>query len=378
MKMNKWTLGLAALGLVSLASVAQAEEKSPVMSMVSGTTISGYVDASAVWNPGTGNANPPPFAFNGGKQDGFNVNAVDIKFSKALDEGQWSSGYNLDLMYAPDAEAVTGNTVRQAYVQLRAPLHNGVDFKVGRFDSIIGYESTDGYKNPNVTRSYGYTITPSENTGILADAKIVDCLNVAAGIANIANTTAGINDRSPRSESSKAYMAAMTLTAPESMGCLKGSALYAGVLDGFGAATQDRTDVYVGATIATPVEGLQVGVAYDEVHHMPGSPSFMVANTATPQGYANSIAGYLSFKATDKLSLHGRCEYFKTGTDFGAGKVLAVTGTIRYNLWDNVISRLEVRWDHSTQDYDLFGGKTAGAPTRGNAVMVAANVVYQF
>ena len=40
-----------------------------------------------------------------------------------------------------------GNTsdfaIRQAYVALRAPVGNGLDFKVGVFDSIIGYESVD-------------------------------------------------------------------------------------------------------------------------------------------------------------------------------------------------------------------------------------------
>ena len=42
MKVNRWTIGLAAAGLVSLPSVTQAEEKaSPVMSALSSTTISG-------------------------------------------------------------------------------------------------------------------------------------------------------------------------------------------------------------------------------------------------------------------------------------------------------------------------------------------------
>ena len=48
MKFNKWTLGLAAVGVVSLASVAKAEEKmSAIQSAMSSTTISGYVDVSA-------------------------------------------------------------------------------------------------------------------------------------------------------------------------------------------------------------------------------------------------------------------------------------------------------------------------------------------
>jgi len=90
MKVNKWTLGLAAAGLVTLAPAVLAQDQTPtlvpLMTALSATTISGYVDTSAVWNPGTGNANPAPFAFNAGKQDGFNLVAVVIKISKHQDE----------------------------------------------------------------------------------------------------------------------------------------------------------------------------------------------------------------------------------------------------------------------------------------------------
>src|ERR1700761_7454615 len=107
MKINKWTLGLASLGLVSLVTDARAQTNA-LMTTVSATTISGYVDTSAVWNPGTGNANPAPYAFNAGKQDGFNVDSVDIRLQKSLDESQWAAGYVAELMYGPDSVAVTG------------------------------------------------------------------------------------------------------------------------------------------------------------------------------------------------------------------------------------------------------------------------------
>ena len=78
MKFNKWTLGLAAVGVINLGSAVQAEEAqkqmSQVMTAVSATTLSGYVDTSAQWNWGTGNANPAPFKFNTpSKADGFNL-----------------------------------------------------------------------------------------------------------------------------------------------------------------------------------------------------------------------------------------------------------------------------------------------------------------
>src|SRR6267378_6870443 len=54
MKVNKWTLGLAACGLVSLPALVQAEEKlSALQTALSSTTISGYVNTSAQWDAGT-------------------------------------------------------------------------------------------------------------------------------------------------------------------------------------------------------------------------------------------------------------------------------------------------------------------------------------
>src|SRR5436305_9704656 len=107
MKVNKWTLGLAAVGLVSLPSLSQAEEKpSSVMTALSSTTISGYVSTSAEWNPGTGNSIVPGFAFNRGKQDGFSLDVVRVTIQRPLDEAQWAAGYKVDLIFGPDADAL--------------------------------------------------------------------------------------------------------------------------------------------------------------------------------------------------------------------------------------------------------------------------------
>ena len=48
---NKWTLGLAAVGAVSMASAVRADEAklSQVQTALSNTIISGYVSASANW-----------------------------------------------------------------------------------------------------------------------------------------------------------------------------------------------------------------------------------------------------------------------------------------------------------------------------------------
>src|ERR1051325_3621550 len=190
MKVNKWTPGLAAVGLVSLPSLSQAEEKaSTLMTALSSTAISGYVNTSAEWNPGTGNAFVPGFAFNKGKQDGFNLDVVRLTLERPLDEAQWSAGYKVDLIFGPDANALgtasAGSSfatsdfgVKQAYVALRAPIGNGLDFKLGVWDTIIGYETFDSGNNPNYTRSYGYSIEPTTHTGLLATYQVSSILGV--------------------------------------------------------------------------------------------------------------------------------------------------------------------------------------------------------
>jgi hypothetical protein len=226
-------------------------------------------------------------------------------------------------------------------------------------------------------------------------------VTISGGIANTKGPM--INSRAfpatdaddTRSESSKTYMGSIAITAPDSMGFLAGSTLYGGIVTGFdeneGRADYDNntTSYYTGCTLATPVTGLRFGGAFDYLD---------VANTS---GETWSLAGYTSYQATEKLSLHGRAEYlrdrgdqkFFVGLDPVSGaftatnpdKVLALTGTIQYDLWKNVISRLEVRWDHSLSGQKVWGGETvpAGegfAHSGGvlNEVMFAANIIYKF
>src|SRR6185369_6237564 len=97
MKCNPWTLALLGAGLVSLPSVTNAEEKpNSVLTALTATTISGYVDTSAQWNLGTGNNVLPPYAFSSGKADGFNLDVVKISIEHPVDAADaWGAGYKV-------------------------------------------------------------------------------------------------------------------------------------------------------------------------------------------------------------------------------------------------------------------------------------------
>jgi hypothetical protein len=400
MKFNKWTLGLAALGAVSLTSVAQAEEKLMLGSQaeLTSTTISGYVNTSAHWDFGRRNelANTRGYAYSAGKGDGFNLDVVDITLEKALDESEWAAGYKAELWFGPDALGIGTQfggggdvAIKQAYVALRTPVGNGIDWKIGVFDTIIGYEASNAGDNPNYSRSWGYSMEPTQHTGILGSYRICDTVSVSFGVANTWNAT--INGRdSGNVDASKAFMGSITLTAPESFGFLQGGSLYAGFVSGkqsAPAATVQafRNSYYVGLTIPTPVEGLKAGVAFDYLDLNEGSP-------ANDNSSTMALAGYLSFAATEKLTVHTRLDYVEVGGDgvSAAGTVfgspifapgddfLSTTLTADYQLWKNVISRVEFRWDHDLDEGSATAGDHFRSGTHTDEMSLMANVIYKF
>ena len=198
---------LLALGTISLASVAPAEEKAnQVLTALSSTTLSGYIDTSAVWKFGTGNANMPGRVYDGSDvQDGFNLNVVSLTLDKPLDESQWAAGYHVQMLMGPGAakrgtgtvagSATTSFSFNEAYVALRVPVGNGIDFKVGQFGTYNGFEAYDTYKNPNWSRSYGFFVESSAHTGISSSYKFSDEISLMLGIGNTASFSNQVDAR---------------------------------------------------------------------------------------------------------------------------------------------------------------------------------------
>jgi len=401
MKFNKWTLGLAAVGAVSMASAVRADEAkmSALQTAFSNTTISGVVDVGAQYNTGNvhngffededfgGNFNP--------KLDAFSVNQVIISLDKPLDESPWAAGYHVDLNWGTDAVGTqtspllengvpddagffgTQSPVRQAYVTMRTPIGNGIDWKAGLFDNIIGYEGNTLAANPNYTHSFGWGLEPTSQLGLVGTYKVCNLVTVQAGLAN---SYGGVFDEE-NNVSDKTFLGAVTLTAPDSWGWVKGAALTVGVNQQFYKFGMDN--YYAGLTLPTPISALKVGFALDVA-------STANAGPGNPHNDSVWVAGaYAAFQATDKLSLNGRAEYADGGLDIGRGE--EVTLTAQYNLWANVISRVEVRWDHADQGQGLgfvgpdsdqrfnddedFDGEDGA---RSDDFMLAFNVAYQF
>lgn len=401
MKLNHWTIGLAAAGVVSLGSVAQAEEH-PVISTLASTTLSGYVDTSAILQFGgkaAGNPAPTVYgrSFDGAsKLNNINLNVVKLQLEHAPDDvAQWSAGYNASVLFGPDANTLASNSqrvnnsdfaIKNAYVVLHAPLGgNGLDVKVGVWDTIIGYEVFEAGKNMNYSRSFGFSIEPVVHTGVLGTYKPADWLALNAGIANrgdnnVINGNSGV-------DSLRTYLGSITLTAPESMGSFKGASLTLGIVDS-GTTSSSKAPAVTRTTGESDIVNYYAGLSLPlgEKFTIGGAWDYRV-NGLQEGSWENAIGAYLQYKVTEKFTLSDRLEY-ATGTEVAGAaaaygvtlpnntaelKLLANTLTVDYSLWANTITRAELRWDH-----DLTGTGIFNDGTDMNAFSVALNVIYNF
>ena len=377
MKLNKWTVALAAAGLVSLGQNAQAEEAgNAVMTAMSKTTLSGFVDTSlSISEKGANQALHGRVPYQSGeKMNGINLDVIQLSLASPLDESDWAAGYAVDLLFGPDASAYSVSTgaeaddvaVRQAYVNTRVPVGNGLDLKMGVFDAIIGYEGFSNRDNPNYSRNMAYNLQPFNHTGVIGGYQVNDLVSAQFGVANTGGNI--LMDRADDS-SDISYMGSIAVEAPESMGALAGATVYVGYME-FGGGGDEQQNLYVGSTIPTPIDGLALGAAWDNVQNIAGNG-----------GDANILAGYISYQATGKMSLNGRIEYLDgdEGVLFNAtsngvavdSEMLSLTGTVQYDLWENVLTRAEVRWDSQEDGDGLYGGDD-------DIITFTLNAIYNF
>jgi hypothetical protein len=402
MKKNNYLFSIALLtsGLLCTAASRAEESQNQVLTAISGTTLSGYVDTSMNWQFGDKKTSTGRMNDGADRQNGFNFNVAQIRFSKELDEDSslWSAGYSAALLIGPTSKEITYASsssdiaLQHAYVDLRAPVGNGLDFRFGSFESLIGFESLEPHENPNYSHSYGYYLAHAESVGGLASYEF-DLngwlLGLNAGIAN-AYFNPTINARA--SDSARlSYMGAASLIFPESTGFLAGTELYLAAVSGVvadgnrDAAPDSRpntTGVNFCLSMPLPVEGLSWAFCYDHVGN--SSRGTLPSGKAN---WSNAYGVYLIYEATDRLSFANRIEYAEgtPGTFDVAGthpnwgtseedQFLADTFTVSYRMWENVLTRAEFRWDH-----DLSASKRMSDDgTRDNAFGIGASIVYLF
>ncbi|MGC9944106.1 MAG: outer membrane beta-barrel protein, partial [Verrucomicrobiota bacterium] len=193
------------------------------------------------------------------------------------------------------------------------PVGNGIQWKMGVQDDIIGYEGNTDSANPNYTRSVGYSIEPTTLLGLVGTYQINSIITVQGGITENYTTTLvdvpePVASTAPAEVSSKTLAGAVALTAPDSWGWVKGATLNLGVL--LNPYKDGADNYYAGLTLPTPSSALKVGASFDLRSVANGNGNVANANgPKNPQNDSGWVVGlYGNYQATDKLSFKERAK----------------------------------------------------------------------
>ncbi len=190
-------------GLVISSSAALAADESGSSSFWDKTKVTGQINTSYNYN-----FNNPPLGAANNTLRVFDVNANDFDFNLVevaieTQANDWAK-FRLDLNYGEDVAIVDGLKggvigadefgVQQAYVELTAPVGNGLTIKAGQFTTPIGYEVIESAYNFNTSRSllFGYAI-PFSHTGITATYAFNDRWTGMLGVVNGWDSVRDIN-----------------------------------------------------------------------------------------------------------------------------------------------------------------------------------------
>ena len=340
-KTHKWTLALAAAGVVSIPSLAQAQEAAAgADALAASTTLSGYVSTSYTFDAesssgGTGGNGTDIMKANSGKDDGFALDVVSLTLASAQGAGEYATGYTVQLWAGPDDQgtASTGTEeaieLVQANIDLRVPVGNGLDLKVGQFGTVVGYEVYDYNSNAFFQRGLGFAVEPTHHTGVLASYQVSDNLSVSLGAVN---DTASPVTNNNADDGSASYLTTLSYTVGDNAGMLSGTTLYYGGVHG--AGTDNVATHFVSVGLPVPVEGLSLDFAADWVD---------AAADADDEIYQV----YAGYTLSDKATLNARYEFGTSDSNSLTGLESVAVG-VTYDLWANVISRVE--WMSTSAD----------------------------
>lgn len=181
--------------------VQQLETRS--MSETLDLKLYGYVDLSYVSNfnnPASGVNNLRGFDVD---SDAFRVEMAQIVLEKLGKIGgahlSDNAGFRIKLDFGEDSQFTGGDDFsdevdfQEVYAQFVAPVGTGLDLRMGRQNTLIGYEVIESPYNLNYSRSWMFSFgQPFTTTGIRGAYDVTDKLSVALG--GISSFTQGAGD----------------------------------------------------------------------------------------------------------------------------------------------------------------------------------------
>lgn len=407
----------------------------------SGIKISGYVDTSYLVNladrdntaPVAGSSNQNTGRVFDNQFNAFDLNAFKLTIQKDKDTSKYPAGFRVDTIVGEDANVlknakaagVTGFDsdlyLEQAFIDLGIPAGNGVDVKVGKMTSLIGFEAIESPANWQFSRSDGFRLSPKTQTGLTAGYQCNDNVNVTVGVINgfdslsgAAATSGAINYNIDVS-----FVGRVDVTGPKtSYGNFNAfTAGFYGNDETSGTATAlSRPQNFIweiGGAWNKPFEIKPLGLGIDYIYRESD-----ISTAAAAAGLVNlirdvnasAVSAYgkwdwnkwlttsARFSFTDYGNIGGRAAgggiaavagstlsplvLFSSSSRETEERLYSITLTQAFNVWKDTLVRLEFRHDWTDSTTSGFGAASATAAARDDIRneqdTIAVNVVYSF
>lgn len=301
----------------------------------------------------------------------------------------WDAGYRLSLIFGQDASILnTGGelqgleALREAYVELNAPVGDGLNIKVGQLISLLNYESGDGgAANNNFSQGYQWYYTGNgPAAGIQLGYAFTEKVDVKVRVQN--GLYAGpIDGNDP-----KTVIASLGIKPTDDIWLN-----FIGFAGDEGFAHVRGGSILGGYQVTKPFS-IGIEADYFDFDNTPVSPAF--------DGSLWSVGTFLNFATTDTTSIALRAEYLNDsdgggliasrgsfagplrggGSAFGSavppgaheadGDLASLTLTFNWKPKPNVRIQPEIRYDRTSYDAGLDG--------RDDRFIIGAGVSYLF
>jgi hypothetical protein len=356
--------------LDALESMAKKEGLTPsgttpkYLKALSEMQISGFVTASYFYDTSTPRDDKSNGYLWNTSENSFSLNKVKLTLASPAVErsgDKWDAGYRASLIWGEDAPIVnTGGEsqgleeVREAFVELNAPLGTGLNMKVGQLISLLNYESGDGgAANPNFSQGYQWFYTGNgPSAGAQLGYTFTDWLDVKVRVQN------GIYAGAIDNNDGKAYMASVGLKPMKDLWVS---------LIGFQSHENSGFSMAGGSLLAgyQVNEKFGVGTEFDY---------FVFDPDPADEAIFWSIGGWFTYDFTAKVGLALRAEYLDDKDGFGikgialggragsaimspdaTGDLASVALTLNYKPVPSIKIQPELRFDHTSYK-DGFDG----------------------
>ena len=352
-------------------AVSAGSEAAQIDAFLSKLSVGGYVTASYVYN--ANNPDNPVYAqalnqFNL-NHNTFNLDAAEIDFSVPAAEAG-DAGFELDMMFGDNAGILGGyrfNTpgyasdnfveVKQMFVTYN---WNDVLFKFGKFVTLMGSEVIDEPYNKNVTQGVLFTYAiPLFHTGVLASSKFNEEWGWALGVMNGWNNSSDLNDNKGVTGQINLATGPLSTAFTAYYGSDGNTGTTAQTVNNFNT---DRAFLVDWASTLAVNDALSfwwnVDWGYQNDVQFTNGP--LTGRQMNAHWYGGALGTF--YKFTEKASVAVRGEVLRDGDGYRmvAGRdvtAYTLTGTLGYQLTDNLLARFEVRYDdlHADQTSQVSG-----------------------